>query len=830
MKKNYYPRILSYLEISSLKLKEIVLLIPILSLLLLCIILNFNILEQVPYIFKVIRFIIFFLMPGFYLAILIGENVKLCWEGIIVLDILISTSISMFICIYLSFILSELNQLTISYSLLFVTLFSYLICRSRILKSEILRRKLALFDTSKILFWLIFSFFIGFILIIRVIPLSYWRGWDPWVNTPVVRTIVKEGLNPFELPRRFQVSVAFSGFYYFLASVKVFTGISLYTINRFGGPVLAGLASMITYLVVKRLEGTGAGLLASFFLLLNPFFVTRFSMALRENFAYIFLLIILYISLTGKNKPHRAWTSRLSYPLSIGLFLAVTLISHSLAPLIAYGFILLELLLSLLKGKKTEALELILAFTFSLVLASPYLRMIASTINWVIWNQVLLDLERLRISFLIISAILVVLLASYKQLGKSNLKRKYKRIWILIIIITLLLGAFNSILFPKTFEVLGSYNPPIKQSRFATSILSLAFLGLISAFWFPTPSCILSFGLIVVLILNLTNLNVAFPLFRLIIYISWLLSYGAIKGLKLFDNLGSIKISNINCNLNLGVFKKNVIIRLKHSIIVLIAIIIIISPLIIIDFNSSKPSWRYPNFNQEDVDSAINFVSLIGENDVVVPQDWTLNLLRYVEIDLSKIINDRELYSTSDPQNFSQIILSKRSNVSRALVFIMNRWLLNENMRTPQLDMLNKYGIKQQIGTISFYMFEIPFEFIEETLVSPIIFKIPKGPQWVNINITKFDFSKADSIIIEIINNNSTLRRFFLKISDIYENSSDKIIFNLRSGKSSYQIPLNNIKDKLDLSKLNKITFCFSWWDDSEIDLIIESITLVSIK
>ncbi|MCK4953237.1 hypothetical protein KAS14_05590 [Candidatus Bathyarchaeota archaeon] len=678
--------------------------IPILSLLTLWLFSITNVLASAPDFLNWIKLIVLLLAPGWYLTRIIGESIELKLDEIIVLDVLISMTITMFVSIYLSF-LTQITESKIIASLFIVTLVSSLICLPRLLKADMLRKKVTLLNASKFTLGLLVSFLIGFLLVIRIIPTSYWSGWDTWLNTPIVRVILQEGLNPWELVDRFQDNIGISGFYYFLTSLRASTGVELYTITRFSGPFLCGMMSVLSYLIVRRLEGARVGLLTSFFISINPFFIKRFSMTIRENFAYIFFLAILFLLVVGKQKRQKDWTTRLCYTLPIGLFLATTLVAHSLTPIIIYSVFFLQLVFFLFKDKNAYTIELTLALLLSLLLAIPYLKLLIQTFSWVISNQIIMKREIFILFTIIISFILVVFRIFYKNarmhsLKKLNFSKKQVRISVFFLFIVLLLGAFNSVLFPKTFPVLGSYNPPITLNMFSTFVLFLAVLSFIKTI--RLHNIVLSIAFIILLLMNLPNVNMAIPLFRLVIYISWLLAFVAAKGLKFIYDLFYFKLK-ISTNLS---FLGRLFTTKKATPLTLgVILLILLSPIIAADILAV--SKMYSNYTPEDIDSTLDFLNLLKENDVVVPQDWTQKILHYANMDMDKVISDKELYSTNTLEKFSQIILTKYPNASRAFVFMIQKWVGRENFPVPSLELLEKWGEKYQLGSIAYYIIHL---------------------------------------------------------------------------------------------------------------------------
>lgn len=733
----------------------------------------------------------------------------------------------MFVSIYLSFAFSQITEAEIFGGLFVLTVFSGLMLLPKLLKQGKLKEKVALSNASKAVIGLLASFLIGFLLVMRGIPVSYWRGWDPWINAPVAESIVVGGLDPFELGGKYAgvVSVGISGFYHFLAAFKVVTGFSFYSITRFGGPVLAGIVSMITYLVVCRFEGKGAGVLASFFFFLNPFVVTRFSMALRENFSYVFFLGVLFL-LVVRRRANQGLGSRISFSLLLGLFLATTLCSHSLVPLIAYAMVCFDLVFFRFRDRRV--FELILAIFFSLVLAVPYMPILVPTFAWVLRNQFLLSFEMVILLIVLTVGSLLVFVYFYKRLRGVNFSEGRLRRGVLVLSVILLLGAFYSILFPKTFTVLGSYNPPITLDMFALSSLLLACLGFLTVFRSSVPISIISLSLLLILIPNLTNVNVAFPLFRLVIYISWILSYGAAKLLRFIYGIhGKVRLE---FSKSFRFFRKMFEIgNWNASAVVCVMILTLISPIMLQDIQTT--GQRYSNYVEEDVESALNFISILEDDAVVVPQERTQGLLLYTGINISRMINNKtvlqELYSANSLQSFSRIILSNYPRTEKVYVFILQRFIGLENAPYPSEQFLKGVGERHQLGSVVYYT--VPISYSEkELLESSIQVQFPAGPQWVYINITGTDLSNGGILALRIIDNNNASKKFFAKIQDIHGNSTEQILFTLQPGDNFYYIRLTEIEEVVDLSNPATLVLCFSWyvWEPS-IDLTIVNMTLI---
>ena len=143
----------------------------------------------VPDFLEGFNLLVLLIAPGYYIAVVLGKIMKLRLDEILVLDVMISAALAMFVSIYLSFSFLKITRMEIFGGLFAVTVLSGVLLLPQLLKPEKFEGKVVLSSLLKVVLGLLVSFLIGFLFIMRVIPESYWRGWDPWLNTPVARTI-----------------------------------------------------------------------------------------------------------------------------------------------------------------------------------------------------------------------------------------------------------------------------------------------------------------------------------------------------------------------------------------------------------------------------------------------------------------------------------------------------------------------------------------------------------------------------------------------------------------------------------------------------------------
>ena len=516
----------------------------------------------------------------------------------------------------------------------------------------------------------------------------------------VSRIISNEGLNPIKLINKGINGVELSGFYYYLASLQEYVGVSDYNVTRFGAPLLSGLVSMITYLIINRLENKYVGLLASVFLFVNPFFVRRFSMTLRENFAFTIMLVVILILVINKDDQKTNFDPFFSF--ITGLLMSTIFISHSLTPVLIYGVIGIEIMNNVFLNNKMQVYNLSFSIIISFLFSFPYLNTTLLIFKWIISNHIEYNL------ILYVFGFFSVLMMTFYYLNKKQItlieiiRIIYNRKIFISLYYVLLMGGLYSILISKDFQILGTYNPNIVMANFSKSLLPLSIFGLISNVWNPVDRYFGALSVIVLIILNLTNINIAFPLFRMIIYITWISTYLGIKGivefLKIFDEDFNTKI----IKLNLPLFSKNI--KIKLSVLIVFILSLTLTPFIYKDYQSINGHYSY--YSVEDVTSTYSFVNVINDEDIIIPQGWSNGVLLYAGIEPIQLVNGynlQQLYEIDSIELFSDIILENYPNKTRALIVGRERFIDRDGYPFPQIGFMETYGEITRIGSIIYY-------------------------------------------------------------------------------------------------------------------------------
>lgn len=661
----------------------------------------FNLLNySPPYdIWQYIQLIYYIFIPGFYLAFFLWNKNKISFNEFIISDILISVSFNTFLPIYFSFILNQIGKLSILIGNLLLIIICCIVYKKNY-DPQSSNKNIISFKNLIEITSLILCFVIGVLLVSKILPQTYWPGWDPWVNAPVVRVIANEGLNPTELSVKFiGEGLGTSGFYYMLTSLFVVTEISIYNITRYSGIIFAGLLCGLTFIILKRLFNNLLGIIGTCMLFLNPFLATRFSMSLRENFTFLFILFIILLIIL-KEKINLKSNKLIIFFISLSL--SIILNTQLLSFLIISLVIIFKMIYSIIKYNYDDLKFYIYCILMCGVFDLPYILNIYLSFKWVIINQIQYN-NIYTLPLIIILIPIIILFIKFKIYKKIILilSNKYTKV---IILSMLIISSIYSLLYQKDFELLGTYNPPIVMNNFSMLSIILSIVSLIFLLKYYNNEIMNMFIISNIILLNIPNLNIPFPLFRLIIYLSWIMSYSSIITLKNISLIIGNKIKKINLKINL--YKKNIIVRNFPSYLIITLILIGFMPIIYNDINNLKP--KYSNFNDKHILSAIEFLKDIKENDVVIPQRWTQNLLNYVGIDKDQLLINDSLYETSDPIIFSQIILQNKPNTTRALIFIIESWVDNPNAPYPSLDILKTYGVKIKIDKIIYYILKVP--------------------------------------------------------------------------------------------------------------------------
>ena len=434
-------------------------------------------------------------------------------------------------------------------------------------------------------------FIFGSVVVLYFIPVEFWKGWDPWLYAPIVENIVENSPGPVELwsyySNVFDVNVP--GFFYLLAMFKIYCGFDSYSMLRFGGPFMSGLIIALTFMVVRRIESWEIAVISSGFVMLNSFLISRLVMPLREHFAFIYLILVIWL-LTLQNEGD--FLTNFYKIISI----AVIWMLHPLTPLILVGAFAAHVIIS---RSPSRIMGYFIVTACSFVLSFPMTGVYFEIGKMYILN----NLNQIALAVLIMGLTFSCLLVfSFRKVILNVLGDKR---FILIFISTFILGSVYAIIHYQFNYQIWTY---LNMGKMSICILFLAGtavlfkekgeLGLFS-------SLILSS----LIISNIVYLGIPFPLFRLTLYLHWPASIFAAKTLQhLFTDSG-----------------------LKYSLPKKFIPILLISAgfLGAIDFINVNNEQFGSYYNNEDIIRAQTILLELGPNDLLYTTKTTNILLIY---------------------------------------------------------------------------------------------------------------------------------------------------------------------------------------------------------
>ncbi len=596
-------------------------------------------------------------IPGFFIIMLFPNVLRLEDFEIIPISIGISMAIITIIATYLNYTPFHITPASSIGTVLFLSLVAYLFHLkydfSELEQVSLKDKKEKLIENKRNAFKLIIVGVIAFIIpLAQVLRWEYYIGWDPWVITPFVREILENNWTPLS-PFPYPYISSFSGYYYFIALLHNTTNISVYHLTRFGGPIVLSITSSIIFITMYRIFKSDWVLLIPFFFFTNPFLIKRFMMPLRENFTFIFLVLLFFMLATIYSN----WSEKKYGTVLISsiLFSAI-LLSHFLVFVISFFTIVFTLFYFILKSiaTKEKEWENLKYFTIiplgGLIIGAPSIKILYKIINWQLINQTL-SLNAFLILLIFLSVIYILRTQQYT---------KMKFYWIpALFACFLVVGAFYSILNPLGTggKITGQYNPPITMSDFSIIELLLSPIGIlwviknnhkeqIKAMFF-----ISAFSLAILALLNTPIIGLKSVLFRLNIYIS--LAIAVFSGIGLWN---IIEYFN-------KIIKSQTVRRITLPLLLMFIIFFNISTAIEVTASSN-----FDHRNMELVDELEAMKSV--HDGIVIPQKRCDLLLYYMNVRDVDITLAKDVFTASSSESIKRAIKSKYPSVDRAYIIM----------------------------------------------------------------------------------------------------------------------------------------------------------------
>jgi len=637
--------------------------------------------------------------PGFYITLIVKHEFELDQDEFLVLNPVINTILVLFSYIFLTFLPFKITRLVISSVLTVLCAISFVFFETR--TRPMRGSELVKFRVGEIIgfFWSSIS---GAIMILKVLPAEYWYGNDTWEAAAIINNLPRLSLNPWEAFDYYYSYLTLShfGFYYYTSVFHLLTGISTDVILRFGPLIFAGLCSSLVYIIVKRMEGSIIGVFASIVLFINPKMNERFSMLLRENFAFILFLAMLFLlSIHSKHD-----SKNIILPAVIGLLLAGIVISHPMTAILGAYIIVMYLAHHNMDGDKTRVFEVIISIAILALIILPFFSLVGFTYFIVLKNTTqILQSTSIIITFFLISVIW------FKRIS-PHLRQKSNPIHRFIFVLITLIAFSQVFLFPRNFSGNPIYDD-LSMDMFSGTLNILSVAGLLLSIVLPYDHLIYNLSYFLIFLLGASSLGLRVPLQRLAIYITLIQVYyasGVFNRLKIFtptirEGVFSLQIPNLIKKINF------------NSMIFIL--IVLLSPILIVETANLTPPSEV-TYTKGDIQSLERFLSTVEHEDLILPHKRVLWALHYLNVSRDIIASTLDQknwvvnsYNSTDVNATLDSLPEAWMNKKRLHVVSLSSYFYNEEFRDtlPFKDILEKSVEKKILNTTIVYTFNIPY-------------------------------------------------------------------------------------------------------------------------
>jgi len=204
------------------------------------------------------------------------------------------------------------------------------------------------------------------ILIIPIISLyklilthNYFMGYDPYRNEPLINIIISKNLDPYMLLNK--RGIVHSGFFYSMLAINNIYDISIYDMTRYGWILIFSLVLMMLYLLMTDIKNSKFFIFTPLFFFANDFVLNRFVMTIRENLAFLFLILFIYF--LNKNI-----INEVKGKIIISYIMGAIFVTH---PLVFFYSTIILIIYTLFINKDIK--NGVIIMIFSLLASIPYL-------------------------------------------------------------------------------------------------------------------------------------------------------------------------------------------------------------------------------------------------------------------------------------------------------------------------------------------------------------------------------------------------------------------------------------------------------------------------
>lgn len=649
------------------------------------------------WVFTLIAYMVSTTLPSIHITRALRRSLGMDSGEVLVVNFIIGNGLLNILYVFLTMVLQEVPRLVLMGSLTCVSLIT------GALTYWLAFRDMSRSEDSIVLSYIgvLIGAFPGVYTILKSLPNEYWRGDDPWGLAVVAKGIHQFGFSPAEAFEYFKgyFPLFTSGFYFHVASIANLTGAPVEFLVRYGGLVIAGTLTALTYIIVKRVTNQAGGVIGAFSLFLNQGMILRFSSPLREYYGYVILVLMLYLAYLRSKKENGFDPV---YVVVQSALFGVTLTNHSLTPILILGVLGLDMMNSIVKKKMLHVVEIMVAIVASLVIGGPYYPFLYTPI---------LEFFGVGVSTMIFAGIGgIVLFFGVLYLIKDRIKEESFSVSVPVklVLLVLMMALFTlNLYYPPDLGEGFNYGY-MKPRDFSPTFTILAVIGFISMAFYETPIQIWALALEVVFFVGLSYLGIGVPLSRLELYGVWVMGFSSAQLIGTLANRIRFKpISDSETNLT-GI--KWYVWKHRYTVLLLL--------LITLPYVSEISTIRQSpyTYNSDDVKSTIQFAETVRPEDLVVPHFQHSHIVYYADIPHESQINiddpwgwKLEFYNCSDVYEMSDLVLDTFPEKERVHFYTMNDEYRSDKPGTLSREILEDYGYEVERGETRTYTFELPF-------------------------------------------------------------------------------------------------------------------------
>jgi len=632
-----------------------------------------------------------FVAPGFLVSYRLSEELELSLDEFLVITTIFSRVVLMFLYLALTCMFTYVAPYMVFGGLTcFLLVWGFLV--------DVSTETLGTIDDEMIkgLGGLLASYFLGFWVISRYMPLQYWRGPDGWENINVFRKISEMGLSPVDAYNFFRcyVKIPNPGFYHYFSVLHLMTGFSVESIMRYGGMVQTGLFVSLAYIIFKRVNGLLPGLSGVFLLVLNPYFNHRFMVLLREEFGLFFFFTGLFLYICYRESGHWSHPFRI---IVMGSLLASCMVSHPMVPVYFIGLLVCRMSYSFIERKLDELTVDLYSLALSLLLVLPFLNIMLDPLG--------IFMNKISLPYLLIGSCLTIIVISTMYIiyyQKIDVERLIPVVQKVIIVFMFFLPLLGVTVKPNLGE---SYSFGfIEVEDFSRVLVPLSVAGYFLYHLGATERVVVGLNLVISSLIATSYLGVPVPLDRLSIPLMWLMSFYASYLVKASSQVSFHDTSLIKqCS---GLMSR----LMGYRMTLVFILMILAGGMVELSSVTRKPS----TFNTHDVEDTRMFVSTLDPGELVFPYGVSDHMLYYTGISEENIVTDLDVKHGLESLEYdsvhqvSDLVHANYPDVDALLLYV-HGWDEYHLRETPFGRLLDIYFEKASYGIFSSYKLEIPF-------------------------------------------------------------------------------------------------------------------------